>query len=105
MAEVRDYTIKNGLGIRVLGTESCQVIRLQKGIWNEIGQKYPLPLDPGLLIWTNTGIPASILAVALRVYELDHPGTPLRRLLTGKAPRRDPVKRAAPRENPRFVTT
>jgi hypothetical protein len=102
MAEVRDYTIKNGLGIRVLGTESCQVIRLQKGVWNEIGKKVPLPVDPTLLIWTNNGIPASTLAVALRVYELDHPAAPLRELLTGKWPKRE-VKRTKPRENPRLV--
>jgi hypothetical protein len=103
MAEVRDYTIRNGIGIRIHGTDTCQVIRLQKGVWNEIGQAYPIPVEKTLLIWTETGIPASILAVALRVYELDHPGSPLRRLLTGS--RNQISERRAPRENPRLVTT
>jgi hypothetical protein len=38
----------------------------------------------------------------LRVYELDHPGSPLRRLLTGE---RHWSERRAPRESPRFATT
>lgn len=103
MAEVRDYTIRNGIGIRVRGNDTCQVIRLQKGVWNEIGQSYPLPVEKTLLIWTETGIPSSILAVALRVYELDHPGSRLRRFLTC-APIEN-IEKRAPRENPRLVTT
>src|SRR5271166_3759918 len=101
MAEVRDYTIKNGLGVRIRGRAACQVIRLRKGVWNEIGTEYPLPVDETLLIWTKTGIPASILAVAVRVYELDHPGSELRRLLTGKGPARNETRRAPRREDSR----
>jgi hypothetical protein len=52
----------------------------------EIGEPYPLPIDRQLLIWTETGIPASILAVALKVYELDHPESGLRWLLTSRRP-------------------
>ena len=104
MAEVRDYTIKNGLGVRIRGRQACQVIRLQKGVWNEIGAEYPLPVDETLLIWTKTGIPASILAVAVRVYELDNPGSQLRRLLTGKGPARYDPRRPR-REDSRLVTT
>jgi hypothetical protein len=71
------------------------VIRFQKNAWNEIGQTYAIPVDRQLLIWTESGIPASILAVALRVYELDNPGTKLRGLLTGRAPvRRIPTEEA-----------
>jgi len=102
MAEVRDYTIRNGIGIRLRGNETCQVIRMQRGIWNEIGQAYVMPVEKTVLIWTETGIPASILAVALRMYELDHPGSPLRRLLTGE---RSLNERRALRESPRFATT
>ena len=101
---MRDYTIRNGIGIRVRGRDTCQVIRLQKGAWHQIGQAYPLPVEKTLLVWTETGIPASILAVALRVYELDHPGSPLRRILTA-APRLHRDARRTQRENPRFVTT
>jgi hypothetical protein len=57
----------------------------------EIGETYPLPIDRQLLVWTETGIPASILAVAVKVYELDHPDSGLRWLLTS----RRPVRRAA----------
>ena len=102
MAEVRDYTIRNGIGIRVRGRATCRVIRLQKGVWNEIGEEYRLPVEKNILIWTETGIPASILAVALRVYELDNPGSPLRRILTGSERTRQP---RAFRENPRLVAT
>jgi len=96
MADVRDYTIKNGLGIRVRGREACQVIRFQKGLWIPIGAEYPLPIEGNLLVWTKLGIPASILAVALKVYELDHPGTQLRSLLTGKESRRNHTRVASP---------
>jgi hypothetical protein len=61
-----------------------------------------MPVEKTLLIWTEQGIPASILAVALRVYELDHPGSPLRRLLTRE---RNWNEGRAPRESPRFATT
>ena len=45
---------------------------------------YRLPVTDNVLVWSQSGIPASVLAVALKVYELDHPGTPLRKLLTAK---------------------
>ena len=96
MTDVQDYISndrvgKNGIGIRVRRRESCQVIRQQKGNWIEIGPVYPLPVEKNLLVWTQTGIPSSVLAVALRVYELDNPGTQLRRILTvsGLRPVRD----------------
>ena len=90
MTDVQDYISndrvgKNGIGIRVQRRESCQVIRQQKGNWIEIGPVYPLPVEENVLVWTQTGIPSSVLAVALRVYELDNPGTQLRRVLTGKS--------------------
>ena len=81
---IHDYTIHNGIGIRVRGNRACRVIRLIKGQWTEIGSEYRIPVDPDTLSWTSTGIPATMLAVALRVYELDHPATSLRRVLTGK---------------------
>jgi len=84
MEEFQDYTIHNGIGIRVQGSRSCRVIRLVKGQWVEIGAAYSIPVEPDALIWTSTGIPATTLAVALRVYELDHPTSKLRGLLTGK---------------------
>ncbi len=84
MEAVRDYTIKNGLGVRVWSKSACRVIRLQKNEWVEIGQPYALPVDPQLLKWEDSGIPASILAVAVKIYELDHPGTNLRAILTSK---------------------
>jgi hypothetical protein len=84
MEEFQDYTIHNGIGIRVRENESCRVIRLVKGKWIEIGAQYSIPVDPNVLVWTSTGIPATMLAVAVRVYELDHPTIPLRRMLEGK---------------------
>jgi len=80
----QDYTIHNGIGIRVQGNRSCRVIRFVKGEWVEIGAEYCIPVEASALTWTATGIPATILAVALRVYELDHPTSKLRGLLTGK---------------------
>ncbi len=91
MEAVRDYTIRNGLGVRVWNRTTCRVIRLVRKEWVEIGETYPLPIDRQLLVWTETGIPASILAVAVKVYELDHPDSGLRWLLTS----RRPVRRAA----------
>ncbi len=87
MDPVRDYTIKNGLGIRVHTGKSCRVIRFIGRQWVEIGTPYSLPVDRSVVIWTETGIPASILAVALRVYELDNPDTQLRMILTGNVQR------------------
>jgi hypothetical protein len=98
MEEVRDYTIKNGIGIRVKDGQTCRVIRHLKGAWIEIGQSYELPIDKSAVVWTSSGIPATVLAVALRVYELDHPESNLRSLLTrgvGRYHTRGPVRRAA----------
>ena len=83
--EFQDYTIHNGIGIRVRGkNQSCRVIRLVREQWVEIGSEYSIPIEANALVWSGSGIPATVLAVALRVYELDHPASPLRRMLTGK---------------------
>ena len=87
MIEKRDFTIPNGLGIRILPGPSgdgrtCQVIRRQRGAWKEIGRPYQLPLQADDLKWAHGGIPASVIAVALRAYELGHPGSSLRQELT-----------------------
>jgi hypothetical protein len=94
MEAVRDYTIRNGLGVRVWNRTNCRVIRLVRKEWVEIGERYALPIDRQLLVWTETGIPASILAVAVKVYELDHPESGLRWILTS----RRPVRRTQPQE-------
>lgn len=97
---MRDYTIHerigmNGVGVRIRRSETCQVIRERNGAWIEIGPVYELPVDETLLIWTRSGIPASVLAVALRVFELDNPGSRLRTLLTAKnARQRDSIPAA-----------
>jgi hypothetical protein len=85
MAHKQDYTIRNGLGIRIAGGQTCQVIRKQRGIWREIGRVYELPLRDEDLRWDADGmIPASVISVALRAYELDNPNSSLRQIL--KAP-------------------
>ncbi|MGC2662074.1 MAG: hypothetical protein WA324_29275 [Bryobacteraceae bacterium] len=84
MKPVRDYRTSKDLGIRLKGYEICRVIRQMKGEWVEIGRDYKLPLDPNVLIWAPPGIPSSILAVALRIYELDNPSSDLRALILGK---------------------
>jgi len=81
MQLTEDYTIRNGLGIRIMGRKTCQVIRKQKGEWREIGQVYELPVDEAELAMGTLGIPASVLAVAVRAYELDHPNSKLRQVL------------------------
>ncbi len=86
MELIEDYTIRNGLGIRINGRKTCQVIRKQKNVWTEIGRIYELPVAEGELKW-NLEIPASVLAVALRAYELDHPNSKLRTVLTRKVMR------------------
>ena len=83
----QDYSIKNGIGIRIQ-SESCRVIRKIKGEWKEIGPVYEIPVETRLLNWTPPDIPPGVLAVALRAYELDHPGTRLRCLLTMNAAER-----------------
>jgi hypothetical protein len=82
MSEQRDFTISNGLGIRIVDGRICQAIRRQRGAWKEIGQRYELPLRSEDLKWTRGGIPASVIAVALRAYELSCPGSALRQELT-----------------------
>jgi hypothetical protein len=82
MTHVQDFTIRNGVGIRIVNGQTCQVIRRLRGVWKEIGRKYELPLGSADLQWTG-GIPATVIAVALRAYELDHPGSALRAELTG----------------------
>jgi hypothetical protein len=82
MRHTRDYTIPNGLGIRISDEGTCQVIRRQRGVWKTIGQSYELPLSEKDLQFGKTGIPASVIAVAVRVYEMNNPGTSLRRELT-----------------------
>jgi hypothetical protein len=84
MELIEDYTIRNGLGIRISGRKTCQVIRKQRNVWNEIGRQYDLPVADEDLKWGGS-IPASVLAVALRAYELDHPNSKLRSVLTRKA--------------------
>jgi hypothetical protein len=86
MELIEDYTIRNGLGIRINGRKTCQVIRKQKNVWNEIGQVYELPVHEEDLKW-GSEIPASVLAVALRAYEMDHPTSKLRSVLTRKVAR------------------
>jgi hypothetical protein len=81
MELIEDYTIRNGLGIRISGRKTCQVIRKQKNVWNEIGRVYELPVNEDDLKW-GSEIPASVLAVALRAYEMDHPNSKLRVVLT-----------------------
>jgi hypothetical protein len=82
MSEKQDFTIHNGLGIRIVDGVTCQVIRQQRGAWKEIGRTYNLPLTKEDLQFSKSGIPASVIAVALRAYELSNPGTCLRQELT-----------------------
>lgn len=84
MQPVKDYLTGKDLGIRIKGRDGCCVIRFQNGSWIEIGRDYELPMDSALLSWPSSGVPGSILAVALRIYELDHPGADLQVLLTRK---------------------
>ncbi len=78
MNEKQDFTISNGLGIRIVDGCTCQVIRQQRGAWKEIGRIYELPLNREDLQFSKRGTPASVIAVALRAYELDNPGSSLR---------------------------
>jgi hypothetical protein len=82
MSEKQDFIIPNGLGIRIVGRSTCQVIRRQRGVWKEIGKVYELPLSQEDLQFSRTGIPASVIAVALRAFEIDNPNSQLRRELT-----------------------
>jgi hypothetical protein len=54
--------------------------------WIEIGPVYSVPVEASALNWPKNGIPASVLAVALRFCELEAPGTALRSMLTGAHP-------------------
>ena len=82
MSEKQDFTIPNGLGIRIVDGFTCQVIRQQRGAWKEIGRIYELPLNRDDLQFSKRGTPASVIALALRAYELDNPGSDLRQQLT-----------------------
>jgi hypothetical protein len=82
MSEKQDFTISNGVGIRIAGQRTCQVIRQQRGVWKEIGRTYHLPLTKEDLQFAKSGIPASVIAVALRAYEIGNPGSRLRQELT-----------------------
>ncbi len=93
MEMTEDYTIKNGLGIRVIGRKTCQVIRKQKNEWKEIGRVYELPVDEADLSLGTLGIPASVLAVAVRAYEMDHPTSKLRAMLSRRVARPRLVER------------
>jgi hypothetical protein len=83
MSEIQDFTIPNGLGIRIVDGVACQVIRKQRGAWKEIGRTYNLPLTREDLQFSKSGIPASVIAVALRAFEMNNPGSGLRQQLTG----------------------
>ena len=82
MAHQQDFTIPNGLGIRVTDRHFCQVIRKQRGVWKEIGRVYEFPLEGEDLQWSANGIPSSVIAVALRAYELSNPKSRLREMLS-----------------------
>lgn len=82
MSEKQDFTIPNGLGIRIVDGYTCQVIRQQRGAWKEIGRTYELPLTKEDLQFSKSGIPASVIAVAVRAYELSNPGSGLRNYLS-----------------------
>lgn len=77
----QDYTTNLGIGIRVRA-ENCQVIRKVRGSWHEFGPVYEIPIDRRLMVWTLAAIPPDVLAVALRHFEIEYPGTRLRYLLT-----------------------
>ena len=59
-----------------------------KGKWTELGPVYDIPVEPRLLTWIPPSIPPGVLAVALREYELENPGTRFRLLLTMNAQQR-----------------
>jgi hypothetical protein len=82
----QDFTIRNGLGIRVKDQRTCQAIRKQRGVWREIGRVYQIPVSKHDLQWNANEIPCSVIAVALRAYELDHPDSDLRDLLLTGVP-------------------
>jgi hypothetical protein len=81
MQNHQDYLPNQGIGIRV-HAENCQAIRKVRQGWREIGPVYRIPIDARLLNWIPPGIPPGVVAVALRQFELQYPGTRLRCLLT-----------------------
>ena len=99
MQNHQDYTLRHGIGIRI-ESESCRVIRIIKGEWTEIGPVYKIPVQSELLTWTPPAIPPGVLAVALRAYELDHPGTRLRHLLAMDPAQRRRLLIARPMSDP-----
>jgi hypothetical protein len=86
MDQFRDYTVRNGIGIRLFINNKCRVIRHVRMEWIEIGPVYSVPVEANILNWPRNGIPASVLAVALRFCELEAPSTALRGMLTGAHP-------------------
>jgi hypothetical protein len=88
----QEYTTRLGVGIRI-GAGKCQVIRKVKEEWQSLGPVYELPVEARLLSWAPPAIPPGVLAVALRAYESENPGTRLRSLLRiGAAAARRPVQ-------------
>ncbi len=85
MEPFRDYISKKELGIRIKEQKSCRVVRKFKGEWIEFGPEYTLPVDRELLEWSPPGIPASTLAVALKIYELENLWADLRSVVLGEA--------------------
>ena len=77
MQNYQDYIALEQIGIRVWA-DNCQVIRKQRGSWREIGPVYSMPVDARLLTWKPPAIPPGVLAVALHVLEVNHPGSRLR---------------------------
>jgi hypothetical protein len=87
MQNYQDYTTYLGVGIR-LHAKNCQVIRKVRGVWQELGPIYDLPVDNRLLEWHPSTIPPGVLAVAVHVFEAEFGGTRLRRLLMMNDPQR-----------------
>jgi hypothetical protein len=102
MEPFRDYLTKKEIGIRIKGQKTCRVVRVFKGEWIEFGPEYTLPMDPELLKWSPPGIPASTLAVALKIFELDNLWSDLRGILSGAE---KPADRPTPDGNNRRLDT
>ena len=59
MDQFRDYTVRNGIGIRLFIHNQCRVLRRVKMDWIEIGPVYAVPVEANDLNWPRNGIPAS----------------------------------------------
>ena len=77
-----DFAVR-GFGIRVADSY-CVVIEKKSGVvgWVEDGQRHPLPMPAGFD--SIEAIPSSRVAMALKAYELAHPGGGLRQALTNQ---------------------